>query len=885
MPQTILASLETPRSRTVDGNCFERGLQAPFSGRSTSLDSCKPGGVVGPQRPPEKSNLGGRSLHKVGEGSNGDCASSGSGVLQSTLPGREGNGRMETSNRPVSPQQIHSVNTIQDGHPKNGHAVLEGRRCHDIHRPQGCLFPSPNSSSKQEVSPGEVGFLDFAVQSPVVRAVHSPPGITKNFYDDLRLGARTGDPSNSVPGRLVTPFCLKGSLAATRRRASSSLQNSGHHRQSGEVSPVPNQQDDVLGDSPGFLTSQGVSISRQADQSGPSSPPLPGGSTQKSKGLAEVDRTPSVLREDGSPRKAEAQEHPVELKGLVGSEKFPKHHCASSTGDQTVPGVVARSSEHSERDATVLRTARASALHRRVKRRKEGWGAHLLGKAARGSWTEKEKALHIKVLESSSQRKLSGVNVGQCHSSGVHKEGRRVEVEGVVRSHLASPEMGRRGTSQTVGEIHSGKEKRASRRPQQSGPSGGDGMVPSPRSGKIQHPKVGFSGNGSLRDEAERATPRILFACPRPKGGIGGRLSAQVGQSGRVRLSSFRSDEASSQQSKDSQQPKDDFGSALVAGERVVRIPKRSGYSPSVASSGQTRPPEAATLSEVPREPSIPSSSRLEVIQHLLKRQGYSTKTAVRMSRYLRQSSTAVYQAKWAAFIKWCASRKIKPLEASVPNIADFLVHLRDELGMSIPAVKGVRAALGQVFLLKGIDLSSSRHISMLIKSFEQSCPPSSPRVPQWDLARVIDMFSKPPFEPLKDIVDRNLTLKVVFLLALASAKRAGEIHGLSYVSYKEISKEDGESPPGYKESFRLHGSDEKEDFQKHHFLLAQEALRLREFYPESVSLREFAKKVCLREFCLEILRLSTISLKSMSLQEFCFRMYLTESVASRFYV
>ncbi|XP_068212671.1 uncharacterized protein [Palaemon carinicauda] len=151
------------------------------------------------------------------------------------------------------------------------------------------------------------------------------------------------------------------------------------------------------------------------------------------------------------------------------------------------------------------------------------------------------------------------------------------------------------------------------------------------------------------------------------------------------------------------------------------------------------------------------------------------------MSRYLRQSSTAVYQAKWAAFTRWCASRKIKPLEASIPDIADFLVHLRDEVGMSIPAVKGVRATLGQVFLLKGIDLGASRHISMLIKSFEQSYPPFSSRVLQWDVARVLDMLSKPPFEPLKDIVDRNLTLKAVFLLALASAKRVGEIHGLSY--------------------------------------------------------------------------------------------------------
>ncbi|XP_068233502.1 uncharacterized protein [Palaemon carinicauda] len=318
-------------------------------------------------------------------------------------------------------------------------------------------------------------------------------------------------------------------------------------------------------------------------------------------------------------------------------------------------------------------------------------------------------------------------------------------------------------------------------------------MVPSPRCSKLHQSDVGILGNGSLCDKVERTTPRILFSCPRPESSNGGRLSTQVGRSRRLRFSSLRPDKTSPQQNEDGNQPKNDFGSALVAGERVVHRPKKPRQSPSVASSRQTGPLEAATLSEVSRKPSIPSSSRLEIIQYLLKRQGYSSKTAKRMSLYLRKSSTIVYQSKLTMFIKWCNSKKIEPLEASVPVIADFLVHLRDKMGMSVPAVKGVRAALGQVFLLKGIDLGSSRHISMLIKSFEQSCPPSSPRVPSWDLARVLDMLSKPPFEPLKDIVDRNLTLKAVFLLALASAKRVGELHGLSYEvehsrGWKEIS-------------------------------------------------------------------------------------------------
>ncbi|XP_068204646.1 uncharacterized protein [Palaemon carinicauda] len=587
--------------------------------------------------------------------------------------------------------------------------------------------------------------------------------------------------------------CVEGGLQDTVSGGSSSVDSSEPGGMVSSQGPVEESclgrrslHDDAEGS---FGDGQGISINRQAEQPGPSSPSLPTRPSQKSEGLAEVGRTSGVLREVSSTRKAEPQEHTMESKREVESEKFPRQDCSSSSGNHTSSRVVAEPGTHSKRDAIVLRPSRTSSFHGCIK---GGMGCSSSREDSEGQMDRRRKvSTHqypgdesgpgsLPTLHSGSERKLSGSDVRQRNSSGVHKKGRRIEVEGVVRSRPTSPEVGRRRGSQSVGEIHSGEEECSSRRLQQRGPGSGDRMVPSSRGSKLHHSDVGIPGNGSLRDKVECTTPHILFSCPRPECSLGGRLSTQVGRSRRVRFSSLRPDKTSPQQSEGSKQPKDDFGSALVAGEGVVRRPEKPRQSPSVASSHQTGPPVAATLSEVSRKPSIPSSSRLEVIQYLMKRQGYSPKTAGRMSLYLRKSSTAVYQAKWTMFVKWCASKKIEPLEASVPVIADFLVHLRDKMGMSVPAVKGARATLGQVFLLKGIDLGSSRHISMLIRSFEQSCPPSSPRVPKWDLARVLDMLSKPPFKPLKDIVDRNLTLKAAFLLALASAKRVGELHGLS---------------------------------------------------------------------------------------------------------
>ncbi len=58
--------------------------------------------------------------------------------------------------------------------------------------------------------------------------------------------------------------------------------------------------------------------------------------------------------------------------------------------------------------------------------------------------------------------------------------------------------------------------------------------------------------------------------------------------------------------------------------------------------------------------------------------------------------------------------------------------------------------------------------------------PPVRSRIPPWDLAVVLDALCRPPFEPIEDISDRHLTLKTVFLLAISSLKRFGDLQALS---------------------------------------------------------------------------------------------------------
>ena len=100
---------------------------------------------------------------------------------------------------------------------------------------------------------------------------------------------------------------------------------------------------------------------------------------------------------------------------------------------------------------------------------------------------------------------------------------------------------------------------------------------------------------------------------------------------------------------------------------------------------------------------------------------------------------------------------------------------------MSVSAVKGYCSALNSVLALKGRDLASSREITTLLRSFARSVNPVELRPPAWDVSLVLQSLTGAPYEPLRTCEERFLAQKTLFLLALASAKRIGELHALSY--------------------------------------------------------------------------------------------------------
>ncbi len=70
--------------------------------------------------------------------------------------------------------------------------------------------------------------------------------------------------------------------------------------------------------------------------------------------------------------------------------------------------------------------------------------------------------------------------------------------------------------------------------------------------------------------------------------------------------------------------------------------------------------------------------------------------------------------------------------------------------------------------------------VSRFLRGTLRLSPAARTRVPIWDLAIVLQGLALAPFKPLEEVPAKFLTLKALFLLAISSLKRIGDLQTLS---------------------------------------------------------------------------------------------------------
>ena len=130
-----------------------------------------------------------------------------------------------------------------------------------------------------------------------------------------------------------------------------------------------------------------------------------------------------------------------------------------------------------------------------------------------------------------------------------------------------------------------------------------------------------------------------------------------------------------------------------------------------------------------------------------------------------------VYQEKLFSFHQWCHGKKVAACKATVQQISEFFLYLHQDLKLTTAAILGCRSTFNHVFTLIGTNLASSRVISRMFTGFEKSYLLRKIKPLEWKLSLVLRNLTCPPYEPVKLFVDKHLSWKTCFFLALTLVK------------------------------------------------------------------------------------------------------------------
>ncbi len=285
------------------------------------------------------------------------------------------------------------------------------------------------------------------------------------------------------------------------------------------------------------------------------------------------------------------------------------------------------------------------------------------------------------------------------------------------------------------------------------------------------------SGGGSIRYERECTLPVVLLPVPLPA--ERGRAHSALASSQALCVSSDQNIATGAMQDQGGASVSDTHSPGLAEPALVPR-PDRAVGSTSLADSGQEGhaipggrlcvAPEPGTM-----EPSCVAASGLSEELNALQSRVIDTLTEARAP-----STRRLYALKWGVFVKWCHQAHIGPVTCTVSDVLSFLQYRLDSgslpstLKVYVAAIAAFRSPQG------GQSIGRDPMVVSFLKGARRLHPPRPPSVPPWDLKVVLRALSQPPFEPLTSMGLKELSLKTTLLLALASAKRIGDLHAFS---------------------------------------------------------------------------------------------------------
>ncbi len=143
-------------------------------------------------------------------------------------------------------------------------------------------------------------------------------------------------------------------------------------------------------------------------------------------------------------------------------------------------------------------------------------------------------------------------------------------------------------------------------------------------------------------------------------------------------------------------------------------------------------------------------------------------------------STRKLHDLKWRLFTSWCGDHQFDPVNCPVGTVLEFL-QARFSAGLTHSTLRVYVAAIAAYHApMGGQSVGKDPLITRFLRGVMRLRPRVRSRVPPWDLAVVLEALCKPPFEPIEEVSEHLITLKMVLLLAISSLKRVGDLQALS---------------------------------------------------------------------------------------------------------
>ena len=289
------------------------------------------------------------------------------------------------------------------------------------------------------------------------------------------------------------------------------------------------------------------------------------------------------------------------------------------------------------------------------------------------------------------------------------------------------------------------------------------------------------SGDRSVCELPDREASGVFLSGLRSAGSGNGCSSPALGRSPSLRLSSDRHHKESSCQTEVLEELRVDSHRSVLASEGMVPGPSGTVIRRSHHTVKSKRSTKTAPLPPLPPKSAYASADCMATIKRFARQAGFSSAVAGQLIFCRRLSTRLNYQARWGTYRKWCRDFGHRSSSPSIAKIADFLTYMFKRKGAALSTIKGYRAMLSADFKFPLPEISTSPILKDLIRSFEISAPRPLFPPPPWDLDKVLQYLSGPPFEPVARASFLNKTKKALFLLAMATAKRVSELQALSF--------------------------------------------------------------------------------------------------------